>query len=156
MRGNFFRALYIRKPSVLFVSIYLELRNIAYYLHSETIIFKLIIEMKHFNFSLFDQSVTWISYFFIVIASASNEFVQRGMFFGKEITVLAYQVCLYEKVYCISSFLKCINIDILFSKKFPPFFSYKKMKNGNYTFEGVFKSTLDDFQEYFKMGYVEY
>jgi len=37
---------------------------------------------------------------------------------------------------------------IYYYPKYPPFFTYKKSKNGNYTFEGVFKDHLEIVLEY--------
>ena len=40
--------------------------------------------------------------------------------------------------------------------KYAPLFNYKQMKDGNYTFEGMFKNFLDDAKEYFNMRYLVY
>lgn len=34
-----------------------------------------------------------------------------------------------------------------------PLFTYKKLKDGNYTFEGIFKHMLDDVKDYLNIRY---
>ena len=69
-----------------------------------------------------------------------------GVFNGDEITVLSYQVIFS---FLLVAFVLFIRKCLYFNFKLPPMSSYKKMKSGNYTFEGIFKDILDGTTEYF-------
>jgi len=64
---------------------------------------------------------------------------------GREIKILAYQVI---DIITVSQNFVNFLVHCPFFLKFPPFFSYKKHKDGNYTFEGLAYEFMQDAQSY--------
>ncbi len=75
----------------------------------------------------------------------SDKDLRRGVWNGHEMKVLAYNVSVL-----LSSCFILIHEQLLkFSAaKFPPMFTYKKEKDGNYTVGGMAKDLMDDGKDY--------
>ena len=70
-----------------------------------------------------------------------------------EFKVLAMQV---NCIITIHSFSILVNFIDFFLCKFPPIFSYKKQKDGNYTFAGLGYELMEDVKNDLELKYVPY